>query len=529
LALGWLSIRLDARYLWQDEAATAVLGQRMIELGQPLGYDGKNLITMDLMGDHEEEVYPSTTVSAQAAVDYYVQRRDFKADTSWTGHPWGQFLIAGIAIESLGRTTFAARFPFVLAGALTVLILVEWMERLHRHRLVTFLAVLFLLGNVYWFAHMRQCRYYALSSLTTLAMVRCYWGWLEGCRWNALGIVGLSALLIHADFGTFFPLMGSLFIHSWFDRSRHPWAILGTFGAVAVINLPWVFFFEMFDRVKKASVSLPLRFLGEVFHINQFMIPLLLVAFIFWRWNDPKNPLSAGVERFLRLSFLFAGILIVWLTLLASFPFHRYVVSLAPLAAMINAWALVEICRSLRIAPLFSLMGAFALLVSPILASPVSAFLPGRLHPANGLGLFVRPELEYLRAELLGTKLVDPNRATMEFLAPRLKPGDEVLINYEDMPAIFYLDQPIRGGAIGFRVGDRTGPPPRFVVIRPSAQFFPYQWKELDRFLRDCRTRPIENSIPDVPWGNCPDPYLNYIAIGQPTKKVLVYECLGWR
>ena len=38
---------LGNSYLWQDEAATAVLAQRTLRYGRPLAYDGVNLITID--------------------------------------------------------------------------------------------------------------------------------------------------------------------------------------------------------------------------------------------------------------------------------------------------------------------------------------------------------------------------------------------------------------------------------------------------------------------------------------------------
>src|SRR5208282_6062480 len=76
-------------YLWQDEAATAVLDQR--------------------------------TASAQAAVEYYIRRGDLKADTSWKWQPWGQFVVAALSFKIFGATTIAARLPFALAGIITVL------------------------------------------------------------------------------------------------------------------------------------------------------------------------------------------------------------------------------------------------------------------------------------------------------------------------------------------------------------------------------------------------------------------------
>src|ERR1051326_4603427 len=45
---------LGRKYLWQDEAATAVLGERLLQYGKPLAYDGKNLVTIDYYARSEE-------------------------------------------------------------------------------------------------------------------------------------------------------------------------------------------------------------------------------------------------------------------------------------------------------------------------------------------------------------------------------------------------------------------------------------------------------------------------------------------
>ncbi len=101
----------------------------------------------------------------------------------------------------------------------------------------------------------------------------------------------------------------------------------------------------------------------------------------------------------------------------------------------------------------------------PMLSSPISAFLPDRNKPPKGIGFLVRPELAFLYAEHVGSSLVDPNKATYEFLKSRLKPGDEILINYEDIPMMFYLDSPVREARPVFESVNGTHP-------RPGTSFF---------------------------------------------------------
>src|ERR1700691_2497935 len=99
---------LTEKYLWQDEAATAVLAVRMLKFGRPLAYDGVNLVTIDI-NDKDEGAATGRTAAPRAAVYYFVQRGDFRSDTTWKWQPWGLFAIAAASIKLLGQTTLAAR------------------------------------------------------------------------------------------------------------------------------------------------------------------------------------------------------------------------------------------------------------------------------------------------------------------------------------------------------------------------------------------------------------------------------------
>ena len=78
-----------------------------------------------------------------------------------------------------------------------------------------------------------------------------------------------------------------------------------------------------------------------------------------------------------------------------------------------------------------------------------------------------------------------------------MRPEDEVLVNYEDIPLMFYPPNRIRGGNGCFRMDE--APPARFAVLRRSALFVHgyyygqfmgrHQWRQL----------PLRNA-PDIPW-----------------------------
>ena len=99
----------------------------------------------------------------------------------------------------------------------------------------------------------------------------------------------------------------------------------------------------------------------------------------------------------------------------------------------------------------------------------------------------------------------------IEFLRGRVEPGDEILINYEDSPLMFYLDNPIRGGIGCFRAEDPAPPAPRFLVLRQSATFTHAEVYE--REWRRHRWIHADVDAPDIPGANSPDPLGHYSLI----------------
>lgn len=101
----------------------------------------------------------------------------------------------------------------------------------------------------------------------------------------------------------------------------------------------------------------------------------------------------------------------------------------------------------------------------------------------------VRGELSILGSEVFGGR-PDPNRMTVEWLQRNAAPSDEILINYEDLPLAFYLPRTMR------RSVDFVHAP---VFERELAR---YRWDEQNV------------KIPEIIWGNSPDPMMwqNYPA-----------------
>jgi hypothetical protein len=125
------------------------------------------------------------------------------------------------------------------------------------------------------------------------------------------------------------------------------------------------------------------------------------------------------------------------------------------------------------------------------------------------LSSVVRPEIRLLIGDLTGGGEDDPNRATVEFLRQRLKPGDEILCNYEDIPLMFYLQNQVRGGISCFRVTDVGNV--RFAVYRRSVGHC--HTSIYLRELQKSRWQAHVTHAPDIAYGNFPDPRFHHTLL----------------
>src|SRR5262249_2354985 len=105
LALGAVLIfwNLGERYLWQDEAETALLAKSILLTGLPTACDGKNVISQELS-------------------------REFGPDYLWRWSPWLQFYLAAGSFALFGPNTLSARLPFAVLGLLAIP-LTYWLAR----------------------------------------------------------------------------------------------------------------------------------------------------------------------------------------------------------------------------------------------------------------------------------------------------------------------------------------------------------------------------------------------------------------
>ena len=493
---------LTDTYLWQDEANTAVLAVRLFRYGRPLAYDGRNLISDDNFAAQDRKTIDERTRDPETAVQDCIRRGAMTPDRMWTYHPWGQFILAGLGIAILGPTTLAARLPFALAALATVLALYWLVRRFLRSPLMAALACALLSLNVYWLLHARQARYYALTSLLLVLTLIAYARWQRRARWGPAVFVLAAWCWFQADYGTVWPVFGILLLDALVATLRSDrrtwWKPVTTGAALAATILPFIFFYRLTTRDSGQLGTWLHRLKGALFNINEYVVPLIVVLGALVLVTVRRRRLPSFEMRMIVIACAIIVSLAVWVPTAAPMTFVRYVIMAAPVGAMLTAWLCV---RGLGPrAPRFAWLAAAVVALTPWLCQPLATALHIWKAPT---GTILRSELSLIGTDIFGHR-PDPNRIVIEWLRANAAPTDEILVNYEDLPMIYYLPNPIRGGIVAFRAEDDRVTPPRFVIIRRTVPFSYYAVyaREIARYF----WTPVPVQAPDIRWGNNPDP-----------------------
>jgi hypothetical protein len=486
--------------LWQDEAATAVLATRMLKFGRPIAYDGRNLLTIDMQDEEPDATLSLRTRGPKAAIDYFVEQGNFKADTTWKWQPWGLFAIAAVSIKVLGQTTLAARLPFALAGLATVPLLFRLVRRQFGSLTMAALSAVLLVSNTYWILHARQCRYYSVDSLFLVLLLMTYARWQWGGR-GAAAFIAAAWCWFQVDYGTVLPVLAVLFLEAVL-ADRHAFRRTLATGAILAATLaPFVWFYDLLHRGSDADGSWIGRFRHNMFNMNEFVVPALVVLLALFLLVTNWKSLKAAERRLVALGCAILVALALWVPTVTVYSFLRYIIIAVPVGALLTAWVLMRVFGRHQ---WLAWLAAAVLIFTPCVSVPLRAVVP----PPDWWegGIWFRTELRDLRAQVFGHQ-PDPNRLVIDWLRKNAAPTDEILINYEDFPLMYYLPNPIRGGISTFRVEDDARTPPRFMVLRRSVDFV--HWPVFNREVLRYQWVPVPLRAPDVMWGNNPDPMGN--------------------
>src|SRR5437879_3629125 len=130
LAAGLIFANLGSDYLWEDEGDTPALASNILKFGVPKAWDGAAFLD----SDHGARLNRNLVMVT---------------------HPWVQYYLTAASFLIFGQDTFAARFPFALAGWMSILFVYFFMWRSIGSRLTAFSAAALLVFSVQFLLYAR--------------------------------------------------------------------------------------------------------------------------------------------------------------------------------------------------------------------------------------------------------------------------------------------------------------------------------------------------------------------------------------
>lgn len=436
-ALTLTTLNLGNHYLWQDEAQTALVAETILERGIPYGTDGVNYFSQEAGAEYGE-------------------------DWLWKWHTWLSFYLAAGSFALVGIETFAARLPFALLGAATIVLTWDFLRR-YATRASAIAGSLLLLTCVPFLILSRQARYYSVAAFFSMLALHAYLRLSKEPSSRGVQFVIASTALFHSHFVYFFALVPAIACHAIFFEKRRRRQSIGLLGLSLVINLPWMLWLgsrygEKYPDVM--SLSAGAKKFGEFIlgleHVFSAPALALLAALLVAnrlrgiRIGHADQPTAAASAGWLLTLFVLSNLALLALTSPAAF--FRYLAPIIPPLLALAGIVIVSPAPSVRRwAPLVVLVA--------ILGQPLIEFGYELTHDYDG-----------------------PIEGIVEFLREHAEPGDVVAITYGDLPLKFYLDD-LR--VVGGLTGEDLEPAlhARWVILRRNTI------SDGDRAVREFLTR----------------------------------------
>src|SRR2546426_5834893 len=197
LAAALILPNLDDRYLWDDEAETALLAKNILRFGVPVAWDGASLISQECGTDYD-------------------------ANYLWRQTPWLPIYITAVSFALLDAGTFAARLPFALLGLLSVPSMYLLARRVFGDQGTALVAAASLLLSVPFLLHVRQCRYYSVAIFAAIWILYCFFSLPARRRLAAAGLALALSVLLHTSHLLFFGTVAGLLFGFLWSRSTAP-------------------------------------------------------------------------------------------------------------------------------------------------------------------------------------------------------------------------------------------------------------------------------------------------------------------
>lgn len=139
-------VGLSNNGFWDDEANTALFARNWLRTGTLTAFDGVNVIG-------------------------FRQGAELNSSLQNVYMPPVQYYVAALGLKLAGSTTFGGRLPFVVAGLLAILLLAYFVKWHLESEVPAWVPVALLAFNPAYLLFIRQCRYYSIVVVLTLAVL----------------------------------------------------------------------------------------------------------------------------------------------------------------------------------------------------------------------------------------------------------------------------------------------------------------------------------------------------------------------
>ena len=507
IALGAVLIfwSLGERYLWQDEAETAMLAKSILRTGLPIAHDGKNVVSQELS-------------------------REFGPDYMWRWSPWLQFYLAAGSFALFGPSTLSARLPFAVLG-LSAVPLTYWLARRFMGCVNSArLSSLILATSVPFLLHTRQARWYAVTFVIVSFLFICLEGIARGKKWACVGFAASAALLFYANFFVAIGVLAVLLFAApaYQYEKTFLWRLVVSYAFVLLGVLPGLLFFNSFDEGKQFDLErttiLLTYYLGFLF---TFLLPLpLAVALVWFLFSKPRvTSLRPEWTRGARLLLIFCLSYPLYLSL---GPWHmfRYLSVILPLTSVLLGLVIFRIFEMNRYAGIAGL--AILIFTNILHVVPLGLIdAPGTESTAGevvSVGPFHSPLASYLYEITHATP--EPEPVIVKYLKDNANPSDVVFATYGDLPIQFYTDLRV----LGTLQAQLVAAEPDWIIVRRTRNGIWMSGRDetLDQVLKGISLEKYHRTyLPcsDSVLGNCPEPpFHSFVLPGDVPSVLILYK-----
>ena len=484
LAALLLLANLGNRFLWQDEAQTALIAGSVLDGGIPRGTDGRN------------------SFSQEVGVEY-------GPDGIWKWHTWLSFYPVAATLAIFGETSFAARLPSALFALATVLLAFFTARGLWHDRRAALATAGLLALSVPFLLLSRQARYYALASLLSLWGLQAYTriGRSRAAPW---ALLTASVLLFHTQYVYAATLLATVLIHAAACERRRLRVVLLVSLAATAQAVPWISWFASI-RLTPAKADSFLDLSDTFLHLWSYtrllfavlfahgaflLIPLALAA-LRRRRGEAVWQIEPATRSGVVLLTLYCAVTIVLLSMLSPLYYVRYLAPLLPPLFLLAGLWLGELWR-------VSAAAATAVVLAFATTGSLPAFLHEITHDYDG-----------------------PIEGIVGFLDERARPDDVVAMAYGDLPVKFHTGLRVVGGLTGEDLAPAREA--RFVILRRHLV------NEANAEVRRVLAALVQRggyrrhilAAPDIAFENREDPQLHHFRTAEGVPPVVIWERIG--